>query len=145
MSVCSEWVLVRRQALFTASVLPLNRKITVTLGAHNMTQKESTWQRLEVTEQIVHRNYNSSTSLNDIMLLKVPLPFLPFSTPPSLSLLMPVPFSFAQGPPFHSVITVTLGKNSWPCPREPLPHHPPSMGLAVSSSSFPHSCEGEPR
>ncbi|CAK7316127.1 Mast cell protease 4 [Vulpes lagopus] len=46
------------------------RKITVTLGAHDMKQEESTWQKLEVSEQIIHPNYNTYTKLNDIMLLK---------------------------------------------------------------------------
>ncbi|XP_048083035.1 mast cell protease 1-like isoform X2 [Ursus arctos] len=47
------------------------RKITVTLGAHDMKQEESTWQKLEVSEQIIHPNYNSFTKLNDIMFLKL--------------------------------------------------------------------------
>ncbi|XP_004402076.1 PREDICTED: mast cell protease 1-like, partial [Odobenus rosmarus divergens] len=47
------------------------RKITVTLGAHDIKQEESTWQKLEVSEQIIHPNYSSFTKLND-MLLKVP-------------------------------------------------------------------------
>nr|XP_055165032.1 chymase [Nyctereutes procyonoides] len=47
------------------------RKITVTLGAHDMKQEESTWQKLEVSEQIIHPNYNTYTKLNDIMLLKL--------------------------------------------------------------------------
>uniref|UniRef100_A0A452QRI7 Peptidase S1 domain-containing protein n=1 Tax=Ursus americanus TaxID=9643 RepID=A0A452QRI7_URSAM len=34
-------------------------------------RKESTWQKLEVSEQIIHPNYNSFTKLNDIMLLKL--------------------------------------------------------------------------
>uniref|UniRef100_A0A4X1SSY9 Peptidase S1 domain-containing protein n=1 Tax=Sus scrofa TaxID=9823 RepID=A0A4X1SSY9_PIG len=38
-------------------------------------QKESTWQKLDVKEQIIHPEYSFSTSLNDIMLLK--LPYLP--------------------------------------------------------------------
>uniref|UniRef100_A0A8D0X0V0 Peptidase S1 domain-containing protein n=1 Tax=Sus scrofa TaxID=9823 RepID=A0A8D0X0V0_PIG len=37
--------------------------------------KESTWQKLDVKEQIIHPEYSFSTSLNDIMLLK--LPYLP--------------------------------------------------------------------
>lgn len=75
MSPCSEWTLFRRPAPFPASLLLLNRKITVTLGAHDIKQEESTWQKLEVSEQIVHPNYNFFTNLNDIMLLKVPLAF----------------------------------------------------------------------
>nr|XP_025725004.1 mast cell protease 4-like [Callorhinus ursinus] len=47
------------------------RKITVTLGSHDIKQEESTWQKLEVSEQIIHPNYNSFTKLNDIMLLKL--------------------------------------------------------------------------
>ncbi|XP_005377233.1 PREDICTED: mast cell protease 4-like [Chinchilla lanigera] len=46
-------------------------KIIVTLGAHDLTQKEPTWQKLKVTKQIVHPKYNPYTSLNDIMLLKL--------------------------------------------------------------------------
>lgn len=48
-----------------------------------MKQEESTWQKLEVSEQIIHPNYNSFTKLNDIMLLKVPLTFQHVSKPPS--------------------------------------------------------------
>ncbi|XP_027775920.2 mast cell protease 4-like [Marmota flaviventris] len=62
--------LISQQFVVTAAHCE-GRKITVTLGAHNMTQREPTWQRLKVAEQIVHRNYNSSTNLNDIMLLKL--------------------------------------------------------------------------
>ncbi|XP_045697192.1 mast cell protease 4-like [Phyllostomus hastatus] len=47
------------------------RNITVTLGAHDMKQEESTWQKLEVKKQFVHPEYNSDTYLNDIMLLKL--------------------------------------------------------------------------
>ncbi|XP_029806040.1 mast cell protease 4-like isoform X2 [Suricata suricatta] len=47
------------------------RKITVILGAHDIKQEESTWQKLEVSEQIVHPSYNIFTHLNDIMLLKL--------------------------------------------------------------------------
>ncbi|XP_060031248.1 mast cell protease 4-like [Erinaceus europaeus] len=47
------------------------RQITVTLGVHDITQEESTWQKLEVAEQIVHPRYNPFTNLNDIMLLKL--------------------------------------------------------------------------
>nr|XP_026261902.1 mast cell protease 4-like [Urocitellus parryii] len=62
--------LISQQFVVTAAHCE-GRKITVTLGAHNLTQREPTWQRLEVAKQIVHRNYNSSTILNDIMLLKL--------------------------------------------------------------------------
>ncbi|XP_036127422.1 mast cell protease 4-like [Molossus molossus] len=47
------------------------RKITVTLGVHNIKQEESTWQKIKVKEQFIHPKYNSSTNLNDIMLLKL--------------------------------------------------------------------------
>nr|XP_012611486.1 mast cell protease 4-like [Microcebus murinus] len=47
------------------------RNITVTLGAHDMKQKESTWQKIEVVKQFAHPNYNVFTKLNDIMLLKL--------------------------------------------------------------------------
>lgn len=81
MSFCSQRALLRRPEPFPDSLFPLNRKITVTLGAHDMKQKESTWQKLEVTKQIIHPQYNSFTNLNDIMLLKVPFSFLHFSIP----------------------------------------------------------------
>lgn len=83
LSPCSEWTISRRPAPSPASLFLLNRKITVTLGAHDMKQEESTWQKLEVSEQIIHPNYNSFTKLNDIMLLKVPLTFQHVSKPPS--------------------------------------------------------------
>ncbi|XP_008156773.2 chymase isoform X1 [Eptesicus fuscus] len=47
------------------------RKITVILGAHDIKQEESTWQKLEVKEQFVHPKYNYFTNVNDIMLLKL--------------------------------------------------------------------------
>lgn len=68
---------------FPDSLFPLNRKITVILGAHDIKQEESTWQELEVKEQFVHPKYNYFTNVNDIMLLKVPFSFLDFSIPPS--------------------------------------------------------------
>ncbi|KFO32099.1 Mast cell protease 4 [Fukomys damarensis] len=46
-------------------------KIIVILGAHDLTQEEHTWQKLEVTKQFVHPNYNPFKNLNDIMLLKL--------------------------------------------------------------------------
>ncbi|XP_073924385.1 mast cell protease 4-like [Castor canadensis] len=46
-------------------------KITVILGAHDVTKEESTQQKLKVTEQIVHPGYDLFTHLNDIMLLKL--------------------------------------------------------------------------
>ncbi|KAM5340267.1 uncharacterized protein AAES06_024972 [Glossophaga mutica] len=47
------------------------RNITVTLGAHDMKQEESTWQKLEVKKQFVHPKYSFFTYRNDIMLLKL--------------------------------------------------------------------------
>ncbi|KAM5235491.1 chymase [Ctenodactylus gundi] len=47
------------------------RKIIVILGAHDITQEESTWQQIEVEKQFVHPNYHDDTNLNDIMLLKL--------------------------------------------------------------------------
>nr|XP_012374686.2 mast cell protease 1-like [Dasypus novemcinctus] len=47
------------------------RNITVILGVHNMSQEESTWQKLLVKEQVIHPGYNFITNLNDIMLLKL--------------------------------------------------------------------------
>ncbi|KAF3830225.1 hypothetical protein GH733_004044 [Mirounga leonina] len=61
----------------TRGMLPAVRKITVTLGAHDIKQEESTWQKLEVSEQIIHPNYNSFTKLNDIMLPKGQSPCSP--------------------------------------------------------------------
>nr|XP_019569930.1 PREDICTED: mast cell protease 4-like [Rhinolophus sinicus] len=62
--------LISRKFVVTAAHCK-GRKITVTLGAHDMKQEESTWQKLEVTKQIIHPQYNSFTNLNDIMLLKL--------------------------------------------------------------------------
>ncbi|XP_004864121.2 mast cell protease 1 isoform X1 [Heterocephalus glaber] len=62
--------LISQQFVLTAAHCK-GRKITVILGAHDLTQKEDTWQKLEVTEQFVHPNYNPFTNLNDIMLLKL--------------------------------------------------------------------------
>ncbi|VFV18422.1 mast cell protease 4-like [Lynx pardinus] len=61
--------LVSQEFVLTAAYCK-GRKITVTLGSHDIKQEESTWQKLEVSEQIVHPNYNFFTTLNDIMLLK---------------------------------------------------------------------------
>lgn len=59
-SLCSQWVLLRRPTPFPDSLFPFNRNITVTLGAHDMKQEESTWQKLEVKKQFVHPKYNFS-------------------------------------------------------------------------------------
>uniref|UniRef100_A0A8C6GPW5 Mast cell protease 1 n=1 Tax=Mus spicilegus TaxID=10103 RepID=A0A8C6GPW5_MUSSI len=47
------------------------REITVTLGAHDVSKSESTQQRIKVEKQIIHKNYNVSFNLYDIMLLKL--------------------------------------------------------------------------
>ncbi|XP_031217797.1 mast cell protease 1 [Mastomys coucha] len=47
------------------------REITVTLGAHDVSKRESTQQKIKVEKQIVHKNYNSLSNLHDIMLLKL--------------------------------------------------------------------------
>ncbi|XP_004647537.1 mast cell protease 1-like [Octodon degus] len=62
--------LISEQFVLTAAHCK-GRKITVTLGAHDLTQKEPTWQKLKVTKQIIHPNYDPHAVLNDIMLLKL--------------------------------------------------------------------------
>uniref|UniRef100_A0A8C6QLT3 Mast cell protease 4-like n=1 Tax=Nannospalax galili TaxID=1026970 RepID=A0A8C6QLT3_NANGA len=62
--------LITQQFVVTAAHCK-GRDITVILGAHDVTKKESTQQKLKVQEQIVHPDYNFFTSLNDIMLLKL--------------------------------------------------------------------------
>ncbi|KAM6180740.1 mast cell protease 1-like [Erethizon dorsatum] len=62
--------LISEQFVLTAAHCK-GREITVTLGAHDLTQKEPTWQKLKVAKQIVHPNYNPHTNLNDILLLKL--------------------------------------------------------------------------
>ncbi|XP_073853256.1 chymase isoform X2 [Macaca fascicularis] len=61
--------LIRRNFVLTAAHCA-GRSITVTLGAHNITEKEDTWQKLEVIKQFRHPKYNTSTLHHDIMLLK---------------------------------------------------------------------------
>ncbi|XP_070262958.1 mast cell protease 4-like [Myotis yumanensis] len=63
--------LISEEFVVTAAHCSKGRKITVILGAHDIKQEESTWQKLEVKEQFVHPKYNSSTGVNDIMLLKL--------------------------------------------------------------------------
>uniref|UniRef100_A0A8C4XC62 Mast cell protease 1A-like n=1 Tax=Erpetoichthys calabaricus TaxID=27687 RepID=A0A8C4XC62_ERPCA len=45
--------------------------ITVVLGAHNMSTRETSWQLIQAEKMIPHPDYNSSTLVNDIMLLKL--------------------------------------------------------------------------
>ncbi|XP_052047349.1 mast cell protease 4-like [Apodemus sylvaticus] len=47
------------------------REIIVTLGAHNVNKGEPTQQKIKVEEQIIHPEFDSSSKLNDIMLLKL--------------------------------------------------------------------------
>lgn len=72
--------------IFLLPLFSFNREITVTLGAHDVSKKEPTQQKIKVKKQIVHPNYSFYSNLNDIMLLKVPLFFLPFLPPSSLAL-----------------------------------------------------------
>ncbi|KAL4694535.1 hypothetical protein H8957_002306 [Semnopithecus entellus] len=62
--------LIRRNFVLTAAHCA-GRYITVTLGAHNITEKEDTWQKLEVIKKFRHPKYNTSTLHHDIMLLKL--------------------------------------------------------------------------
>ncbi|KAM6180741.1 chymase [Erethizon dorsatum] len=62
--------LIRRNFVLTAAHCA-GRFLTVNLGVHNKKEKEDTWQRLKVVKQFLHPNYNNSTLLYDIMLLKL--------------------------------------------------------------------------
>ncbi|XP_036128389.1 chymase-like [Molossus molossus] len=62
--------LIRRNFVLTAAHCA-GRSIMVTLGAHNITKKEDTWQKLEVTKQFPHPKFNYSLVHHDIMLLKL--------------------------------------------------------------------------
>ncbi|XP_065270213.1 mast cell protease 1A-like [Emys orbicularis] len=46
-------------------------KITVSLGAHNIKQREQSQQKISVCRQIPHPKYNKTTYNNDIMLLQL--------------------------------------------------------------------------
>uniref|UniRef100_F1LUV4 Mast cell protease 4-like 1 n=1 Tax=Rattus norvegicus TaxID=10116 RepID=F1LUV4_RAT len=61
--------LISRQFVLTAA--HCNGEITVTLGAHNMSKRESTQQKIKVEKQIFFPNYNFSSKLHDIKLLKL--------------------------------------------------------------------------
>ncbi|XP_014323118.1 mast cell protease 4-like isoform X2 [Myotis lucifugus] len=63
--------LISEEFVVTAAHCSKGRIITVILGAHDIKQEESTWQKLEVKEQFVHPKYDYSTEVNDIMLLKL--------------------------------------------------------------------------
>ncbi|XP_052047347.1 mast cell protease 4-like [Apodemus sylvaticus] len=62
--------LITRQFVLTAAHCR-GRRITVTLGAHNLHKRESTQQKIKVEKQIIHPKYNASSKLHDIMLLKL--------------------------------------------------------------------------
>ncbi|XP_050999115.1 mast cell protease 4 [Acomys russatus] len=62
--------LINQQFVMTAAHCK-GRKITVTLGAHDVSKTESTQQKIKVKKQIVHPNYNFYSNLHDIMLLKL--------------------------------------------------------------------------
>uniref|UniRef100_A0A8C5KHK5 Chymase 1, mast cell n=1 Tax=Jaculus jaculus TaxID=51337 RepID=A0A8C5KHK5_JACJA len=62
--------LIRRDFVLTAAHCA-GRQITVILGAHNRTEKEDTWQKLEVEKQFPHPKYDDNLILHDIMLLKL--------------------------------------------------------------------------
>ncbi|CAM5096193.1 unnamed protein product [Natator depressus] len=49
-------------------------KITVKLGAHNISKQERSQQEIPVCRQILHPQYDSETTNNDIMLLQTPPP-----------------------------------------------------------------------
>ncbi|KAL6076006.1 hypothetical protein STEG23_007613 [Scotinomys teguina] len=57
--------------IITTAASCKGREITVTLGAHDVSKKEPTQQKIKVKNQIVHPNYNFYSNLNDIMLLKL--------------------------------------------------------------------------
>ncbi|XP_028643229.1 mast cell protease 4-like [Grammomys surdaster] len=62
--------LITRQFVMTAAHCK-GREITVTLGAHDVSKRESTQQKIKVENQIVHPKYNFQSKLHDIMLLKL--------------------------------------------------------------------------
>ncbi|XP_031217800.1 mast cell protease 1-like [Mastomys coucha] len=47
------------------------REITVTLGAHDVSKRESTQQKIKVEKQIPHPKFDYNSPLDDIMLLKL--------------------------------------------------------------------------
>ncbi|KAM5338615.1 chymase-like [Glossophaga mutica] len=62
--------LIRRNFVLTAAHCA-GRSIMVTLGAHNIMEKEDTWQKLEVIKQFPHPKYDHTLILHDVMLLKL--------------------------------------------------------------------------
>uniref|UniRef100_A0A0G2K8W8 Peptidase S1 domain-containing protein n=1 Tax=Rattus norvegicus TaxID=10116 RepID=A0A0G2K8W8_RAT len=62
--------LISRQFVLTAAHCN-GREITVTLGTHDVSKRESTQQKIKVEKQIIHKNYNFFSNIHDIMLLKL--------------------------------------------------------------------------
>ncbi|ELK11199.1 Chymase [Pteropus alecto] len=62
--------LIRQNSVLTAAHCE-GRSIIVTLGAHNITEKEDTWQKLEVIKQFPHPKFDYTLTHHDIMLLKL--------------------------------------------------------------------------
>ncbi|XP_066131314.1 mast cell protease 3-like [Saccopteryx bilineata] len=62
--------LVRKDFVLTAAHC-LGSNITVTLGAHNIKDKEDSQQVIKVKKAIPHPNYDPDTKANDIMLLQL--------------------------------------------------------------------------
>ncbi|XP_048193260.1 mast cell protease 2-like [Perognathus longimembris pacificus] len=62
--------LIRRDFVLTAAHCA-GRSITVTLGAHNTTEREGTWQRIAAERQFPHPGYRPGRVVHDIMLLKL--------------------------------------------------------------------------
>lgn len=71
----------------------------VTLGAHNITKKEDTWQKIKVMKQFPHPKFDYILAHHDIMLLKVTTSFFPFFTSCSLRLLLQVPIALKFSQP----------------------------------------------
>lgn len=87
----------------------------VTLGAHNITKKEDTQQKLKVTKQFPHPKFDYILAHHDIMLLKVTTSFFPFFTSCSLMLLLQVPIALKFSQPasrLHLPSTQLSGRGS---------------------------------
>ncbi|XP_037095267.1 granzyme B-like isoform X1 [Syngnathus acus] len=63
-------VLIRKDFVLTAAHCK-SEKMTVILGAHNISQREKSQQRIEVAKFHPHPRYNDKNFSNDIMLLKL--------------------------------------------------------------------------